>query len=447
MYDNFKLYNYSKALVSPDGYGRHESNFLSGDIINGFETVIGTGLQVTTKPGNAVLRYGSGGTASAYLVSLTADFTTTLSTADASNPRIDAIVLYVDTSVSLPSGTPTAANLDGLGVAKLIKVNGTPAASPSAPNTAAIQTAIGSTSYPYTILANWRVNAGVSALSQTNCTDTRVFAAPKNERSFGQGSFIESGGVASFTASTLNGSITAGTAWISFNGVLVPQAFNSLSLTMAASKDRYYYVTLGNSTIQAATDVSNGAASPALPANSVWLAKYVSGASAITSVLKDGLSSLGAPIYPRQFSTHALYNPSKFRVYRNAALSLPGGAPPVNTKITFDTKSFDTGSNFDASTNFRFTAPVAGFYSFDARLLILGSAENGKLILYKNGTAHSVGNNNAASNFFGLAVSDTLQLAAGDYVEVFYSNGINSTTAIEVGSSNCYFTGFLVSGM
>lgn len=295
MYDNFKLYNYSKSLVSPEGYGRHEANFLSGDIINGFETVIGTGLQVTTKPGNAVIRNGSGGTASAHLVSLTADFTVTLATADASNPRIDAIVLYVDTSVSLPSGTPTAANLDGLGVAKLIKVNGTPAASPSAPSTAAIQSAIGSASYPYTILANWRVNAGVSALSQTNCTDTRVFAAPKNPRALGQNSFIESGGVASFTASTLNGSITAGTAWISVGGVLVPQAFNSLNFTMAASKDRYYYVTLGNSTIQAAADVSNGAASPTLPANSVWIAIAVSGASAITSI-NQGQIGATAPI-------------------------------------------------------------------------------------------------------------------------------------------------------
>lgn len=298
MYDNFKLYNYSKSLVSPEGYGRHESNFLSGDIINGFETVIGTGLQVTTKPGNAVIRSGTGGTASAHLVSLTADFTVTLATADASNPRIDAIVLYVDTSVSLPSGTPTAANLDGLGVAKLVKVNGTPASSPSAPSTAAIQSAIGSASYPYTILANWRVNAGVSALAQTNCTDTRVFAAPKNERALGQSSFIESGGVASYTGGTLNGSITAGTAWISVGGVLVPQAFNSLNFTMAASKDRYYYVTLGNSTIQAATDATNGGVVPTLPANSVWLAKIISNASAITTVDQYSLTSSGARIYP-----------------------------------------------------------------------------------------------------------------------------------------------------
>lgn len=357
MYDNFKLYNYSKSLVSPEGYGRHEANFLSGDIINGFETVIGTGLQVTTKPGNAVIRNGSGGTASAHLVSLTADFTVTLATADASNPRIDAIVLYVDTSVSLPSGTPTAANLDGLGVAKLIKVNGTPAASPTAPSTAAIQSAIGSASYPYTVLANWRVNAGVSALAQTNCTDTRVFAAPKNDRALGQSSFIESGGVASYTGGTLNGSITAGTAWISFNGVLVPQAFNSLNFTMAASKDRYYYVTLGNSTIQAATDVTNGGVAPTLPANSVWLAKIVSGASSITSAQTNGYTSANAPIRPLppgQVNVQTYTNPSA--VGGTFYYSIEGGVK----KFWGYTNSITIGAN----TQFAYTVTLpSGFFT------------------------------------------------------------------------------------
>lgn len=282
MYDNFKLYNYSKSLVSPEGYGRHESNFLSGDIINGFETVIGTGLQVTTKPGNAIIRNGSGGTASAHLVSLTADFTVTLATADASNPRIDAIVLYVDTSVALPSGTPTAANLDGLGVAKLIKVNGTPNANPSAPNMAAIQSAIGSASYPYVILANWRVNAGVSALSQTNCTDMRVFALPRNPRAAGSKGVIESGCTWTYTIGTLNGAGAAGQVLIPVGSALVPQPVDAATKTFTASRDTYIYITLGNSAPQYA-ETTVGGVQPTLPANSLLVAVMYSGSS-ITSV-------------------------------------------------------------------------------------------------------------------------------------------------------------------
>lgn len=403
MFDNFKVYNYSKSLVSPEGYGRHEANFLSGDIINGFETVIATGLQVTVKPDNAVIRSGSGGTASAHLVSLTADFTLTLATADTSNPRIDAIVLYVDTSVTLPSGTPTAANLDGLGVAKIIKVTGSPNSNPSAPNAAAIQAAIGSTSYPYTVLATWRVNANVSALSHDRCTDTRVFATPTNPRALGRNSFIENGGAASYTTSTLNGSINSGLAWISVGGVLVPQAFNGLSYTMAASKDRYFYVTLGNSTIQAATDVSNGAAAPTLPANSVWIAVVISGASAITSVKQWGEGAAGVPIYPDNgFAGWRSWTPAWTNLtLGNATVDFKyiqiGKTIQIRGKLVF-------GSTSSISGNVAFTAPISYNSGYNVRTVI------GNLSIEDAGTASYFGyvriNDSASSNLLQFGISN-----------------------------------------
>jgi hypothetical protein len=96
----------------------------------------------------------------------------TLSAADGSNPRIDRIIAYVDLSVvsSVSSNNPNAWNF--------LKVNGTPAGSPSAPNTAAIQAAIlaaaGSSAYPYIILGQVLVGAGVTTISTANVTDERV---------------------------------------------------------------------------------------------------------------------------------------------------------------------------------------------------------------------------------------------------------------------------------
>lgn len=298
MFNQFKLYNYTNSLVSSDGFGRHEGQLFTGDIINGLDCVVGTGLQVTVNPGNAIIRYGSGGSASAYLVSGIATWTGTLATADASNPRIDAVVLFVKSDTNLPSGTPTSANQDGQGVPQIALVSGTPNANPTAPTATQIQAAIGSSSYPYTVLWNWRVNAGQGALSATNGTDVRVFAAPTNAQALGAQSYIDNGGVASYTASTLNGNITGGLAKINVGGVMVPQSFNALSITMAASKDRYFYVTLGNSTIQAASDVTVGGASPTLPANSVWVSIYTSGASAITGIRQGGVDTNSKPIYP-----------------------------------------------------------------------------------------------------------------------------------------------------
>ncbi|MCF8783186.1 C1q-like domain-containing protein [Rhodococcus ruber] len=175
MFDNFKIANYSNSLVSPELYARHFSRLITGNVIDGLTLVPKTGLTVTLQPGNALIAYGSGATASARMVSLVADFDITLSTADASNPRIDSIVCYVDTTVSLPGGTPTSANLDGPGVWKAVKVNGTPNASPVAPNSTAIQAAIGA-GKPYFVAHDVRVDAGVTTIASNKITDRRTLA-------------------------------------------------------------------------------------------------------------------------------------------------------------------------------------------------------------------------------------------------------------------------------
>ncbi|MDV6295175.1 hypothetical protein [Rhodococcus aetherivorans] len=176
MFDNFKIANYSNSLVSPELYARHFSRLITGNVIDGLTLVPKTGLTVTLQPGNALISYGSGATASARMVSLVADFDITLSTADASNPRIDSIVCYVDTTVFLPGGTPTSANLDGPGVWKAVKVNGTPNASPVAPNSTAIQTAIGA-GKPYFVAHDVRIDAGVTTIASNKITDRRTLAA------------------------------------------------------------------------------------------------------------------------------------------------------------------------------------------------------------------------------------------------------------------------------
>jgi hypothetical protein len=123
-------------------------------------------------------------------------------------------------------------------------------------------------------------------------------ANPETRMKESLSNFVASGGVASFTATTLNGAFTSGVAYI--NGQR--QLFNSLNYTAAANKDRYFYITLGNATIQAAADVANNAASPALPANSIWLDVTASGASAITSIRQVGTDSNGKVIYPNMLT-------------------------------------------------------------------------------------------------------------------------------------------------
>ena len=78
--------------------------------------------------------------------------------------RIDSVVLYINLAA-----TPSS---DGQSVATLVSVQGTPSGSPVAPNTAAIQAAIGS-SNPYIVLANVTVASGVTSIVTGNIADMR----------------------------------------------------------------------------------------------------------------------------------------------------------------------------------------------------------------------------------------------------------------------------------
>lgn len=134
-------------------------------------------------------------------------------------------------------------------------------------------------------------------------------------------------------------------------------------------------------------------------------------------------------------------NTYKFRVYRTAAENIATG-PAV---VLFDTKSYDTSSNVDVVTNQgRFTAPVSGFYQFNARVSSGAATTIAIIHLYKNGSAIARGSDIRSSvSTAGLTINDCIQLSANDYVEVYAQ--FNTTVALEVGSGFCYFSGFLVS--
>ena len=85
------------------------------------------------------------------------------------NPRIDAVVAYVDLSVisTASSENPNAMKVD--------IVAGTSAGSPVAPTNSAIQTAVGA-SNPFIVLANIAVANGFSTITASTITDIRTFS-------------------------------------------------------------------------------------------------------------------------------------------------------------------------------------------------------------------------------------------------------------------------------
>lgn len=114
------------------------------------------------------------------------------------------------------------------------------------------------------------------------------------------------------------------------------------------------------------------------------------------------------------------------------------------TKLTFNSESFDTNSNFDPTTNYRFTPTVAGYYQLNAQVQFLGSGINANMAIYKNGSIIVQGcttptGGGASSQIQTVAV---LLQANGstDYFEIY---GFSGGTQINAGLSASNFSGFL----
>lgn len=141
-------------------------------------------------------------------------------------------------------------------------------------------------------------------------------------------------------------------------------------------------------------------------------------------------------------STTSISNPYKFKAYRNAAYT---PTDSTTTKYPFDAEDFDTNSNYDATTNYRYTCPVSGFYYFGAHLRGGTSSTRVLGMLYKNGAEivrfFDIVTGAAQSNGSGSTI---VQATAGNYFEFYYY--IVTPSAASVGSSlQQSFEGFLVS--
>lgn len=140
-------------------------------------------------------------------------------------------------------------------------------------------------------------------------------------------------------------------------------------------------------------------------------------------------------------------NPYKFSAYAS------GNTAITNTtqKVVLNTERFDTNNNFDSSTNYRYTAPVTGFYQLSAQVG-LGSAgggtgEYGYLMIYKNNAelvrSEMIPGVGSANLLPRPHISILVSLTAGDYLELWCT--YTGARDIVGGANISWFTGYLVS--
>jgi hypothetical protein len=137
-----------------------------------------------------------------------------------------------------------------------------------------------------------------------------------------------------------------------------------------------------------------------------------------------------------------------FAVYRNTNQSV---TTATWTKVTLDTEEFDTNTNFDNTTNYRFTPTVSGYYQINGAVAASGTANTQTTCtcaIYKNGTIYKQGSGwNSASavtvNMSAVVSAVVFFNGTTDYVELY---GFNTQTSpvFTGGISQTYLTGAMV---
>lgn len=110
------------------------------------------------------------------------------------------------------------------------------------------------------------------------------------------------------------------------------------------------------------------------------------------------------------------------------------------TKVVMQQEIYDFGSDYDLAQS-RFTAPVAGIYNVSGRHSSAGT--RGIVTLYKNGAEIMRGSDvDGVSNPRGRMLLGDVQLAAGDYIEMWGWN--QSTSAGSAEAHEVWFACHLV---
>ena len=175
-----------------------------------------------------------------------------------------------------------------------------------------------------------------------------------------------------------------------------------------------------------------------------------SGQLVLQTTTSSGTATTAVTIDNTQVATFAntlkapnLQGPAFF-AYQNSSQSLTGG---VSGKIQFQAKLFDTNSNFDSVTNYRFTPTVAGYYQISGSVMISTTTTTYSIqtSIFKNGTVYASGVlSTATAAAYPQSVVSVLVYFNGstDYVELYgYSNATVSTNPYQ---SNMYFSGAMV---
>lgn len=164
-----RVFNMGGGAHSDAAYTAFENAAYGSCVANATSLAVsaGSGMSVRIAAGDGIISTPSSGKR----IQSDAIETVTISAANATYPRIDSVVVYIDSVIQ-----PTTAVIDNVnGILKFAAVAGTSAASPTAPTESMIQAAIGAGNR-YMVLADVKVPNGATSMNTATFTDRRKVA-------------------------------------------------------------------------------------------------------------------------------------------------------------------------------------------------------------------------------------------------------------------------------
>ena len=173
-------------------------------------------------------------------------------------------------------------------------------------------------------------------------------------------------------------------------------------------------------------------------------------ATNIEPIADNGTVTLGSSgdIFTLGSGTKASFLYPAFEAHSDSNQSLTDN---TYAKVALQTEVLDTNSNFDSSSNYRFTPTVAGKYYIEGQARGSGSTNdtlrNVYAAIYKNGSIYKESRINFQPNEIELCaiqVSAIIDMnGSSDYVELYAAVDITSGSAsLSEGTKANYFLGY-----
>ena len=161
----------------------------------------------------------------------------------------------------------------------------------------------------------------------------------------------------------------------------------------------------------------------------------------VTSIKGNATSTFGGNVDVPQIITDA----PAFSATMSADQTISNG---TWTKVAFNAEDFDTNSNYDHVTNYRFTPTVAGYYQFNSSTGVIDIADTNvsRHAIYKNGSRVKHSSQTYMGNpGYQISTLSTLIYMNGstDYAEVYFIHAYGSNRDLSSSNEQTFFQAFL----